>query len=279
MNKGKQIELAKKFKQMHNKDKMLLLPNAWNGGSAKVFEKQGFEAVATTSAGIAYSKGYPDGEMISFEDLLRVIKEIINVINVPFSVDIERGYSNTIEEIKDNVKKIIETGAVGINIEDGHASEKPYLDDLELQIKKIKAITELKEDMGIPFVINARTCLYWLEIGDESQRLKTAIERGNAFSDAGADCIFVPGALSEETVKQLVNGINAPINIIANSTFNDFDRLSEIGVKRLSIGSGAVRTMFAKLVDIAKDMNKEKNINTMLAHEYSYDKVNAFFRE
>ena len=170
MEREHQITLARKFSRMHTDERMFILPNAWDGGSATVFEREGFQAIGTTSAGIAYSMGYPDGEKIAFADLLRVTGQIIDVINVPLSVDIERGYGSTIDDIKENVRKVIEAGAVGINIEDGHPGESPYLEELGRQVQIIRAIAELKQEMNIPFVINARTCVYLLPVCDVDQR-------------------------------------------------------------------------------------------------------------
>ena len=236
MEKNKQLKLAQDFQALHHMDSMFVLPNVWNGGSAKVFDKQGFKAVATTSAGIAYAMGYPDGEAICFEDLVRLTKEITRVIDIPLSVDMERGYGDTPESIARNVQRIIEAGAVGINIEDGYTTDTPYLEDLDKQIKKIEAISKLKETLGIPFVINARTCAFWLKIGDDNTRLEKVIQRCNAFASAGADCVFIPGAMDRATVKTLSESIHAPINIIANPMFHDFKALSTLGIKRLSIG-------------------------------------------
>ncbi len=277
MNKERQKKLAIDFGRLHHEDKMFVLPNAWNGGSAKVFEKQGFKAVGTSSAGMAYSMGYADGQIIQLDDLCYLTKQITNRISIPLSADLERGYGKSVDEIKASARKIIEAGAVGFNIEDGYPEDTPYLEDLDLQTEKIKELAKLKEEMDIPFIINARTCACWLEIGDEHNRLNLAIERGNVFADAGADCVFIPGILGEKAVRQLVNGIDAPVNIIANPGFNDFDKLSKIGVKRLSVGSGAARATFAKLIDIAKELDEEKSLKSMLSHGFSYDIANEFF--
>lgn len=270
----KQRKLAEQFSNLHHADEMLVIPNAWSAGSALIFEKQGFKAIATTSAGIAYSLGYSDGEDISLDDLCLVVKQITKRINIPLSVDFERGYGETIKEIKENVKQVILAGAVGINIEDGLANG--HLENLECQIKMIKAISELKQELNIPFVINARTCVYWLNVADDESKLRIAIKRGNAFAEAGADCVFIPGPLNQETIKNLVNKIDAPLNIIANPTFNDFDTIDKIGVKRLSMGSGAVRSVFNHLINIGQDYSKGK-LDLMIDQPFSYAEANKFF--
>jgi 2-methylisocitrate lyase-like PEP mutase family enzyme len=165
---GKQKEKARIFSAMHKEKKMSVLPNAWNVGSAYVFEKQGFKAVATSSAGIAYDLGYPDGENMSFNDLLWIVEKIANRVDIPLSVDFERGYGDTGKEIKENARKLLFAGAVGLNIEDGLPDGA--LSPLDIQIEKIKTLSELKHELDIDFVINARTCAYWLNVANENEK-------------------------------------------------------------------------------------------------------------
>ena len=278
MDKAKQQKFAADFQAMHHTDDLLVLPNAWNAGSARVFEKQGFKAVATTSAGIAYSMGCADGEIIKFEDLLYLTKMISSKVQIPLSVDLELGYGNSICEITENVKALIAAGAVGLNIEDGYPGEEDYLEELSFQVNKIKALAELKKELDIDFVINARTCACWLNITDNGDNLDIAIERCNAFADAGADCVFVPGLLDEEQVKRLANEVDAPVNIVANPMFNDFDKIQQAGIKRLSIGSGAVRAVYAKLIDIASELYENNSLKSMLSHNFTYTEANDFFK-
>ena len=160
----KQKFMAEKLQELHKNNKMFVIPNAWDVASAYIYEKQGFSAVATTSAGIAYSLGYPDGEKISLEDLVYLTKKIFNRINIPLSVDFERGYSENIQNVKENAEKLVKAGAVGFNIEDGQTDGT--LSSVELQIAKIRALCELKKELNVDFVINARTCAYWLNIGN-----------------------------------------------------------------------------------------------------------------
>lgn len=278
MKKQDQKELVELFRGMHFDEKMLVLPNCWNGGSAKIFEKLGFKAIATSSAGIAFSKGLSDCEHIEINELLNVVKEIIKVINIPLSVDMERGYSDCVQKIKHNVKKIIEAGAVGINIEDGHYENEKHIDDLDKQIEKISAIAELREEMEIPFLINARCCIYWLQLGTEEERFEIAVERGKEYSAVGADCIFLPGLIDKKTVERLVKEIGTPINIIANPSFYDIDELNKIGVKRYSIGSGPARVVMNEIINIGKDLIEDKSIERILKNPLTYDMANEFFK-
>lgn len=278
MIREKQLEKSEKLRKLHHKDKIFLMPYAWNGGSARIFEKEGFEAVCTTSAGIAYSMGYSDGEVISFEDVIRVTKEMVSVVDIPVSVDIELGYGDTLVEIKENVRRLVLAGAVGVNIEDGYAKETPSIEDLETQLEKIKTLRELREEMNIPFFINARTCVYWLEIGDSDFRLEEAIKRGNLFLKAGGDCVFIPGKIDIKTARILVEKIDGPVNLIVNPVTDNIDELEKAGVRRLCMGSGSVRCAFEKVQETAKEF-RGKDINKMLTTGFSYKKANEYFNK
>jgi len=278
MTKEKQIKLAENFLQLHHQDQLLILPNVWNAGGAKIFEQQGFKAIATTSAGIAYALGFPDGEKLTINDLILTTQQITQRISVPLSVDMEKGYGKTAKEVKNNVRKIIEAGAVGVNIEDGNDETNPHLDELPLMIEKIHALVELKKEMGIPFVINARTCAFWLKIGEENTRIDLAIKRTNVFVEAGADCVFLPGVLSKPQIVHLQKQIASPINIIVNSTFYNIKELEQIGVSRLSIGSGAARAALGCTLKIAQQL-KNHNMDFLLSNELTYDKANQLFED
>lgn len=274
MNLEKQIKKSNYFKELHH-DGMFLLPNAWNGGSAKIFEKEGFKSVGTTSAGIAYSMGYEDGEKIDFKDVYRITKEILDVIDIPLTVDLERGYGDNNKQIADNVKKIIELGAVGINIEDGQP-ENNKVDEIDEFCDKIKILSNLKKTMGIPFLINARTDIFLLGEGSIGEKVEKAIKRAKLIEDAGADCIFLPGSIDVEGIKKLRNSINLPINLYLHPEYSDLRELESIGINRLSSGSGIVRSSLNNIINISKDFI-DKNVVTMLNHDFTYGKANEFF--
>ena len=277
MDITKQIYLANKFQDLHHNKKMFILPNAWDVGSAVVYEKYNFQAVGTTSAGFAYSLGYPDGEIIDFQHIVKLVEQLTERVNIPVSVDIELGYADTIDGIVENVTKVIEAGAVGINIEDGYPKPTAHLEELEFQLKKIQAISKLKEKMGIPFVINARTCVYLIKVGKEEERLSIAIERANAFYKAGADCIFIPGAIKESIIEKLIENIEAPINILATPSTNNFAKLDRLGVRRLSLGSAPARAAYSNLIENVRQIQNENKITKLLDHNFSYDLANDLF--
>ncbi|UDQ99022.1 isocitrate lyase/phosphoenolpyruvate mutase family protein [Lentisphaerota bacterium WC36G] len=281
LNKSQKISNAKKFKELHRNDRgLFLLPNAWNGGSAKVFAKQNFSAIGTTSAGIAYSLGYSDGENIQFSDIIRVTKEIVNVVqNVPLTVDVERGYSGTesLSEVVDNVGKLIDIGAVGVNIEDG-LPDTFSVDNQDRFCEKIAKVAELKKQLEIPFVINARTDIYLLQVFSHRDELfNRTVERAKALKDCGADCIFIPGALDKDTIVNLRASIELPINLFVHPQFYDVKELDKIGINRLSSGSAPVRTVFNQLKTVSDEFSK-LNCNEMLNHPFNYAAANEYFQ-
>ena len=265
---------AKIFQELHKGGEMLLLPNIWDAGSAFIFEKQGFSALATTSAGMAYSMGYPDGEKISFSDLVFIIKSITRRIKIPLSVDFERGYGDTPKEFKEYSRILLESGAAGVNIEDGRPDST--LDSIELMKNKIEILLELKKELNLDFVINARTCTYWLKIGSDKEQLETALERGNIFKKAGADSVFIPGVEDRDILCELVKNIDMPLNFLINSKLSDFNIYKESGVKRLTLGSGIARYATDSLINTALDI-KKGDVSKLINNNFTYENANKYF--
>ncbi len=275
-NMNKQIDRANTFMNMHKNNEIIMLPNAWNGGSARIFEKQGFKAIGTTSAGLAYSMGYSDGENITFEDIIRVSEEMHRVTSIPISVDIERGFASSLEDLRSNVVRILKTGAVGINIEDGNPDLKT-VDDIDIFLQKIKTCFDIKRSMGLNYVINARLDSVLLQVDTPENRLGNVVVRAQRVLGAGADCVFIPGALSKEDIMYLRNNINGALNIFVHNAFNDVQFLNEIGVDRLSSGSAIVRGSYDKIMCISEAFFNE-NTTSMLEHGLDYNKANTFFK-
>ncbi len=272
-----QIALAKRFRDLHTAPELLILPNAWDAGSAVVFEKEGFSAVGTTSAGIAYSLGYPDGEQVTLADLLAVEQHILRRIKVPLSVDIETGYGDDVAQVVNSVMRVIELGAVGINLEDGVGGAPPRLFDLTEQCERIQALAQLKKMVGIPFVINARTDVYWLQVDDAENRLTETARRANAYLEAGADCIFVPGHLEPRLIRELVAAIPAPLNILAAPECPSVAELESLGVARLSLGSGPARAALGITRKIARELKNQGTYTGLYETTIPYEQANHLF--
>jgi 2-methylisocitrate lyase-like PEP mutase family enzyme len=210
-----QKEKADLFLKYHHAKEILVLLNTWDAGSSKLVEECGYKAIATTSMGLAASMGYPDCQVMNLIEMVESVKRIVNAVEVPVTVDFEAGYGNNIDEIIESVTKIIETGIVGINIEDSIELSPELIDEVEF-CERISAIRSLSNSLGFHLVINARTDSFYTSQGSLKEKLSESIRRGNKYRQAGADCIFVQPVTDKETISTLVKEINAPINILSN---------------------------------------------------------------
>ena len=183
---------AEQLRALHRTPPILVLPNAWDAASARLIEAEGFPAIATTSAGVAAALGYPDGGVVPSNEMIEAIARIARAVKVPVTADIEHAYGATPDAVADVVLRVIAAGAVGINLEDCVPGATD-LEPLALQVDKIKAIVKASTKAGVRVVINARTDGFLRGFGAPETRLGVAIERGKAFLEAGADCVFVPG--------------------------------------------------------------------------------------
>lgn len=253
MNKSQTIK-TNRFHELHKQSSTFVLPNAWDAMSAKTFEQCGFKAIGTTSAGIATSLGYADGQNIPFEKLIEVLSSIVNAVNVPVSADIEAGYGFTVEEIVNNVREVIGAGAVGINIEDGTGDPDDPILDIPIQAENIAAIREFSDSSNASLFINARTDMYWANVGDPEARLGETLKRAKAFEEAGADCIFIPGLTDFEVIKELRKEIRVPINLLVHPELPSLGELSKIGIERVSCGSAPFRATITLLKSIGDEI-------------------------
>src|SRR5437870_79658 len=204
MDLEKQKDKAETFRTMHRGPHILLLPNAWDVASARIFEEAGFKAIATTSAGIAFTLGYPDGQRISREEMLEVVARIVAAVKIPVTADMEAGYGDRPEDAAQTAQGVIEAGAVGMNLEDRSDDRQHPLVSLPLQLEKVAAMKEAAQAAGVPIVLNARTDVFLLQVGAPEKRYDMALQRLAAFRDGGADCIFAPGLRDAHTIGRLV---------------------------------------------------------------------------
>lgn len=265
-----QAAKAEQFRKLHQGPKLLFLPNAWDVASARILEEAGHPAIATTSAGIAYSLGYADGQIISRDEMLSVVNRIARAVNVPVTADLEAGYGTTAKAIAETVTAAIEAGAIGMNLEDLSGDDKNPLMELSQQIERIQIVRETAAGMGVPFVLNARTDVYLAGVGPEAARFEQTVERLRAYRKAGADCVFAPGLSDLETIAKLVRVVEAPLNILATPACPPIVELEKIGVARVSTGSGIMRAAMGVVQKVAKEMIAERSCQTMLAGAMPY---------
>jgi len=263
-----QKEKAELFLKYHQDNEILVLLNSWDIGSSKLIEASGYKAIATTSMGVAASLGYPDCQVIQLSEMIGVITGIVKAVQVPVTVDIEAGYGNNINEIIESVKKIIETGIVGINIEDSIDLNPVLIDEVEF-CERISAIRALSNSLDFHLVINARTDSFYTSSGSSQEKLSESIKRGNKYREAGADCIFVQPVWEKETIATLVKEINAPINILANPTIGSgsplsISELQDLGVARVSLGSGLMKATLALIKKIADELTEKGTYDILL---------------
>ena len=245
-----QAAKAERLRELHSGPRILVLPNAWDVASAKVFARHAScQAIATTSAGVAASLGYPDGEHVPREEMLEAVGRIASAVAVPVTADLEAGYGDA----AGTARAAVAAGAVGLNIEDGRGGRSERLVAVGRQTAEIAAIRASGEESGVRLVVNARTDVFLREVGDPSGRLARAVERANAYLAAGADCAFVPGVADAELIERLVEAIDGPLNVLAGAGTPPVVELERLGVARVSVGSRPMRATLA----LARRMSAE----------------------
>jgi 2-methylisocitrate lyase-like PEP mutase family enzyme len=238
MNLDTQRAKAEAFRAMHDRSRILVLPNAWDAMSARVIEEAGARAIATTSAGLAFSLGYPDGEAAPRDEVIAAVARIARIVTIPVSADIESGFAHDTRELAETIRRVIDAGAVGINLEDQiHDGNARRLYDLDNAIDRIRVAREAATSVGVPLVINARTDVYLLGIGEPESRFEHTVRRANAYRKAGADCLFVPGVANRADIERLVPSLEGPLNLLPFPGIPTVPELEGLGVARLSVGT------------------------------------------
>jgi len=254
------------LRQLHQGPKILVLPNAWDVASARIFETAGFSAIATTSAGVANSLGYADGQRISRQEMLQAVERIVKAVSVPVTADVESGYDEPVA----TARALVELGASGLNLEDTRSEAS--LVELGEQVKLIESVRS-KTDL----VINARTDIYLFSIGDPATLFDRTLERLNAYWKAGADSLFVPGLRDPAIISRLTGAIDAPINILATAGTPPIAELERLGVRRVTIGSGAMRATMGLTQRIAKELLERGTYSSFTDGAISYLDANRLF--
>ncbi len=256
MKSAPQSKKAVDFYNLHTGKTLLVLPNIWDVIGARMLEKVGYPAVATASAAVSASLGYADGERIKRATLYEVARRIAGSVNLPVTVDIERGYGESISELKDSIHQLISTGAVGINIEDS-IIEGEELRRIKHQCERIQAIREVADEEGIHLFINARIDSFLSPTyGSNNLVINDAIARAKEYNAAGADCVYPIGPGDEYTVKKLREEISSPINILATENACSLKELQNIGINRVSFGPFIFRSCYRKFLTISEELSE-----------------------
>jgi 2-methylisocitrate lyase-like PEP mutase family enzyme len=278
MNQTTQIAKADAFRKLHDGSRLFVLPNAWDVASARLYQAAGFAAVATTSAGVAWTLGCPDGESISLQTMLEAVHRIAGRVSLPVTADMVAGFGPRPGDTAVTVQGVITAGAVGINLEDGSGDPNEPLVEVPLQVDRIRAARAAAQAAGVSIVINARTDVFLAAVGEPRTRLEHAIRRANAYRDAGADCLFVPGVQDGDTIGCLARSITGPLNVLARAGIPPVSDLARLGVARVSVGSGPMLATLGRLRRIARELLETGTYVSMTEDAISYAEMNELLK-
>jgi len=253
-----QTAKADQFHQLHQGPEVLVLANVWDAASAAVVADSGAKALATSSAAVAWAHGQADGDILPVAKTCAMVAEIVRITDLPVSTDFEGGFTDDLGELADNITKVIEAGAVGINFEDGSR-------DPDLHASKIEAARAAAGRAGVKLFINARTDVYLRQLAQGEAAEAEAIRRGKLYAQAGASGVFVPGAADPELIRRIAAAIPAPLNIMAWPGVPAAPALAALGARRLSAGTGTFRVAFAALAKAAAAFVQSGDVGPLLA--------------
>ncbi|HVA15386.1 MAG TPA: isocitrate lyase/phosphoenolpyruvate mutase family protein [Stellaceae bacterium] len=276
MAKDDRARRAQAFRDWHRAPPVLLLPNGWDIMSARVFEAAGYRALATTSAGLAWALGFPDGEKAPWPEIVDATARIVAAVKIPVTADIEAGYGETPDDVGQHVAEIAKAGAVGINLEDGAARLPGGIRAIEDAAARIRAARQAAAAAGLDLVINARTDVYLHGTGDADARLDEAVRRGKAYLAAGADCIYPFGLTDLPTIAALTRTLGAPVNIVGRAGTPPLVALESAGVARVSIASGATLAIMSELQRLATELRAKGDFG-MLEHRMTRAQAQQLF--
>ena len=254
MNQAEQASKAEAFRTLHRGPRLLLMANAWDAITARLFEAEGFAAVATTSGGVSWAVGYPDGEAAPWDEVVGQTARIARAVAVPVTADIEAGFGETPEAVGRSIGDLIRAGIVGVNLEDGLRSGSPPIRSVEDAVARIRAAREAARAAGVPIVINARTDVYIKNIGDEQSRFDEAVARGRAYLAAGADCVYPITLRDPATIGRLVQALKAPVNINVRAGYPSVAELEALGIARVTTATQLTLVALAATRQVAREI-------------------------
>jgi len=269
-----QVEKAEDFRRLHDRREVLVLPNAWDVPSARVFEDEGFPAVATSSAGMLVSLGYPDGEEIPPKDFDAAIRRIARVLSVPLSADVVGGFGDTPEGVASSVRAVIRAGAVGINIEDFVHRAKKLL-PVEKQKAKLRELIRLREASKVHFVINARTDALRYAPGNDDEKLEEAIRRAEIYRDLGVDCVYPMGLTDAASISRFVHALDFPTNVMVRKGLPTVPELKRLGVARVSFGPTASYAAMGLLRRASREVRGRGTFSSLIEGAITFDELNS----
>jgi len=266
-------ERAERFRDLHRGPHLFVLPNAWDVPSARVFEEAGFAAVATSSAGVMVSLGYPDGETIPRAEYLAAVRRIAGKLTVPLSADVVAGFGRSPGEVVETVRAVVDAGAVGINLEDQDPVTEGLL-PLPGQLDKIRAIREFAQASGVPLVVNARTDALWRGTGPPEARRAEAIRRCRAFREAGADCVYPMRLADRSEIAAFVREVPGPVNVMVRPGLPPLEELERLGVRRVSFGPSASYAALGLLRRVGREIREEGSFRSLVDGAISFEELN-----
>jgi len=315
---------ALRLLELHHASQPLVLINAWDAASAAMVEHCGLPAVATSSAALANALGFPDGQYLPWEQMLEAVARICRAVKVPVTADIESGFAADVTALETSITQIIHAGAVGVNLEDVMPANADLKDDnlenadakkananvrhgsplfpVPEQIVRIQAARRAGQAAGIHLVINARTDAYWQAGVEPAEAMRGTLERGKAYLQAGADCIFIPGLRNPEHIKTVIDHLSAdprsddlrnngvrdvhqpsvhrvsPVNILAGPGVPSIPELAKLGVKRVSYGSGPHRAAMGLLRRMAEEARTSGTYAALTEGAVPYEEINGLFQ-
>lgn len=272
--KPTQKEKALKLYALHHTGKLLILPNIWDTLGALLLESLQFPAIATASASIAFSNGYNDGEQLPFSEVLIRLKQIAQSVDVPVTADIESAYATTDTQLRENIELLLDTGIVGINIEDTNTGSHSLF-PLDEQCNRIRIIREVAAERDIPFFINARTdvMIHGKLFSGEEAKFEEIIKRGLAYKEAGAGCFYPILMKNPEDLKRLVKTIDFPINVLTFPGIPPLKKLEELGIARVSLGPNYLKLALKTMKDMALKLKDYEGLNEIINNDVTSDYV------
>lgn len=269
--------LFDRFQELHRGNQLLVLPNAWDAGSARLLSTLGFPAVASTSSGVAWALGVPDGQELGRDEMMEAVRKMAAVLPIPLTADIEAGYGIDPGSVAETIRMVIDAEAVGVNLEDGTADGDNPLASIEDQVARLRAARGAADEAGRHLFINARTDVYLRRVGQERDRLDRALERARAYLEAGASGIFVPGTADLDIISELAARISAPLNVILMDGTPSLSALRDAGVRRLSTGGRLAQAALGLVRKAAGELASGAGYDRIFEYAIPFGELQAMY--